>query len=124
MGKKRYKPRHPHMEVAVPTKFVPCFWQDEDHRSAAVKEIIRRYELLKEDAGADSYQKELLCQRAVFMSLRLETMEVQAAKTGELDQGLYTMMVNSLVGLLKAIGLEKHAKKAITLKKYVEERTG
>lgn len=91
----------------MPARFEPQFWQDADGRCAIVKEIKRRVEMLIRDAEVDSYQKKLLCQRAVFVTIQLETMERTAVEQGKLDPGVYTQMVNSLVGLLKSLGLER-----------------
>ena len=88
-----------------------------------VKEIRRRYETLRADTGAESYQKELLCQRAIFIAVQLETMECMAAETGQFEAGVYSNMTNTLLGLLKALGLERHVVEAIDLKTYMAERT-
>lgn len=39
--------------VTLPERFVPQFWQEADGRCAAIKEIRRRYEVLKDDVQAD-----------------------------------------------------------------------
>jgi hypothetical protein len=106
----------------LPIVFEPHLLQDADNRFGIIKEIKRRYRVLVEDAGADSYQKEVLCERAVFLAVRLETMERMAAETGEFDAGIYTNMTNTLIGLLKALGLEKQFKKTVDLKSYVKDR--
>jgi hypothetical protein len=54
-------------EVALPEKFEPAFWDSVDNRTVIVREIKRRYETLKRNCGADSIQKDLLCQRATFI---------------------------------------------------------
>jgi hypothetical protein len=54
----------------------------------------------------------LLAQRAAFLALRLETMEVVYATEGRFDAGVDTAMTNTLVGLLKALGLERKARQA------------
>jgi hypothetical protein len=105
--------------VTLPERFVPQFWDEADGRCALVKEIRRRYESLKVDTGTESYQKELICQRAIFITVQLETMERIAAETGRFNAGIYTQMVNTLIGLLKSLGLERKAKK-VTLRSYVE----
>jgi hypothetical protein len=102
----------------VPERFEPQFWQDADGRCASVKEIKRRHELLTRDTGADSYQKDLIAQRAVFLSIQLETYERIAAEEGKFDAGVYTQAVNALVGLLKALGLERKVQ-AVGLRAYV-----
>ncbi len=98
--------------------FRPRFWEDADGRCAAVKEIKRRLDRLREDAGADSYQKEMLCERAVFMALRLETMETEATEGRAFEAGSYGQAVNTFLGLLKALGLERKVK-AVGLKAYI-----
>ncbi len=111
-------------ELSIPTRFVPQFWDNVDGRCAIVKEIRRRYEELKRDTGADSFQKDLLVQRTVFVALQLETMETKAAETGEFDPGVYTQMVNAMSGLLSKLGLERKAKHVPNLKSYVAGNKG
>ena len=108
--------------AAIPAVFTPEFWSEQDGRITVSREIRRRVQALRDDAGIDSTQKELLAQRAVFISLQLETAEVKAAQTGEFDPGVYTQMVNTLTGLLRAIGLERKAQDAGGLKRYWEGR--
>lgn len=107
--------------IAIPTTFQPRFWEEVDGRYAIAKEIRRRYETLRNDVGSDSYQKELLCQRAVFVGVQLETMECEATESGKFDPGVYTQMTNTLLGLLKALGLDRHVKDVTSLKSYIEE---
>ena len=76
--------------------------------------------MLKQDIQADSYQKDLLCQRAIFISVQLETMELLAAEKGNFNAGVYTQMVNALLGLLKSLGLERRAKTVVNLKTYIK----
>lgn len=109
-------------EVSLPEKFVPQFWDAVDGRFGVVKEIRRRYEVLKQDAAAESYQKDLLCQRAIFLGVQLETLEAVAVAEGKFDAGIYTQMVNALSGLLSKLGLERQIPKAKNLKAYMKER--
>lgn len=109
----------------VPKTFTPRFWDELDGRYGIAKEIRRRYEVLRADAGGDlSTQRDMLCQRAVFIGVCLETLETEAAETGEFDAGVYTQMSNALLGLLKALGLDRQVKKATDLRAYLEERAG
>jgi hypothetical protein len=111
--------------VTLSNSFRPRFWESCDGRSQITKEITRRYRLLCKDSGADSYQKELLCQRAIFLAVRLETLEVEAAETGDIDFGSYTQAVNSLQGILKSLGLAKQASRvAKSLDKHIAEKYG
>jgi len=108
--------------VLIPKQFKPRFWEDSDRRCAVVKTIKRRYELLKQDTGADSLQKDLMCQRAAFISVVLETQEVNAAEGQDVDLGSYIQASNGLIGLLKALGLNRHQKPVGDLKSYLEEK--
>ena len=105
--------------ATVPARFEPRFWESTDQRQSVVKEIRRRCESLRDDTGADSAQKDLLVQRAIFMSIQLETMEVEAIENGKFDQGIYTQMVNALVGVLNKLGLERKIKQVADLHSYV-----
>lgn len=109
-------------DISLPDTFTPRFWETQDGRCGAVKAIRRRYATLKAHAGADSYQKELLCQEAVFVALQLETMRVTAVESGKFDPGVYTQMVNCLSGLLTKLGLGRHVKQEGSLRAYVRER--
>lgn len=106
----------------IQTTFKPMFWDDLDGRTGVAQQIRTRYETLKADTGAKSVQRDILCQRAVFMCVCLETMECEALATGKFDAGVHTQMSNALLGLLKALGLDRHVKKAGGLKDYIRER--
>jgi hypothetical protein len=109
--------------VELPATFEARFWELADQRNGMVKKIRRRIELLKEDSGCDSYQKELLIQRAVFLASVIETMEVKAVELGQLDVGSFTQAVNALSGLLSKLGLDKKFKKKIGLNAYLEDKS-
>lgn len=109
-------------DVAIPKTFIPRFWNDIDGRYGIAKEIRHRYETLQADTGADSYQRQMLCQRAVFMSVQLETMECEAAEGGRYDIGVYTQMTNALLGLLRTLGLDRKLKDTADLQTYLEEQ--
>ena len=123
MKKKKSKRKYTNTKAMnLPERFDPKFLDDADGRSAAIKELRRRFRRLKEDAGIDSYQKDILAKRAIFVACKLETMEVAAATTGEFNAGVYVQAVNCLVGLLKCLGLERKAKKVTNLRSYVEAK--
>lgn len=98
--------------ATLPARFEPKFRVNADQRQCIVKEIRRRHEVLAVDAGVDSYQKQLLAERAIFISIQLETMEVTASQGGEFAPGVYAQMTNSLVGLLRVLGIERRAKES------------
>ena len=110
------------MTVTLPERFVPRFWDECDGRIALVREIRRRVDLLKTDTASDSYQKDILCERAIFIACQLETQERAAIERGKFDAGRYTQMANTLVGLLRSLGLERRAKKLDDLQSYVASK--
>ena len=110
--------------IELPSTFVPRIWESVDGRYAIGKVIKSRYEALREDTNASSAQRDILCQRAVFLALCLETQEIEAATTGKFDSGSYTQMSNALLGLLKALGLDQKVKKVGDLKDYLDARAG
>ena len=122
LSKKSASKRPP---VSLPVRFKPKFWEESDRRCVTVRAIKARYERLMADAGGgDSYQRDLLIQRAVFISVHLETQEVRAAEGGEIDLGSYIQGANALSGLLKTLGLERHAKDVTDLKAYLRGKNG
>lgn len=106
----------------LPNRFEPRFWESADGRCGVIKELRRRYDELLADAGADSIQKRILCQRAIFLTVQIETMEITAAEQGDFDAGVYTQAVNALSGLLSKLGLHKRAAETPTLDAYVGGR--
>jgi len=108
--------------VTLPKRFEPRFWEDADQRHSIVRIIKRRYHALKLDVGADSLQKDLLVQRAAFISTILETQEVVAAEGGGLDLGSYVQAANALSGLLIRLGLEKRIKNVNDLRTYLDQK--
>ena len=107
---------------SLPDRFVPAFWTDADSRFLLVRQVRARVEALKEDVGCDSKQKEILVERCAFLAIRLESQEVQAIKGDPFDCGSYVQSVNALVGLLRTLGLEKHAKSAESLEDYMARK--
>jgi hypothetical protein len=107
----------------IPATFRPKFIEDLDQRNHATREVRRRFDLLKRDSGAESYQSQLICEHAAFLSLILSTAEAEALQTGKLDVGSFVQALNSLTGLLKAVGLHKRAK-AVGLDDYLGAKAG
>lgn len=109
-------------QTTLSTRFEPRFWMDADGRMSAIREMRRRILRLQEESQADSYAREVLCERAVFVACQLETQEMNAVHGQQFDAGKYTQMVNALVGLLRSVGLERSAKKVASLHDYVESK--
>lgn len=117
-GRKAKKPE------TLPTRFEVRSLEELDKRTRVIREIKYRLKRLMDEAGCDSYQKELLAEQAVFIATHLQTMRVQALDTGEFDGNLFISMVNTLQGLLAKLGLKKQAKDACDLEAYLNRRGG
>ncbi|MGD0766824.1 MAG: hypothetical protein ABSB42_01230 [Tepidisphaeraceae bacterium] len=116
------RPEYPKHKT-LPTRFTPRFWQDADRRVALVRAIEDRVRRMKDDTGSESYAKEILCERAIFIVSLLETSERDAIEgIRALDVGSYVQSCNALLGILKSLGLERQVKKLGSLAAYVEER--
>jgi hypothetical protein len=106
----------------IATTFEPRFWAQLDGRTGTAQAIRERYDALRADAGVECEQRDLLAQRAVFLSLVLETQECVAVANGTFDLGAYVQAVNGLTGMLKALGLDKRAKDTDVLRTYIQTR--
>lgn len=103
----------------LPGRFVPRFWATADARFSIVKELRGRVQRLQEETGADSYAKQILAERAVFLLALLETREIAAVESGAFDAGSYVQACNALLGLLRHLGLKKVSKGG-SLSDYVQ----
>jgi hypothetical protein len=105
----------------LPAVWTPRTLEEADGRFGVIKTLKANVERLRIDSGADSYQKELLCDRAGFLIALLETQEVNAIERGHLDAGSYVQAINALVGILRHLGLKRVTKRA-SLSQYIEQR--
>ncbi len=101
--------------ATLPAKWTPRCLETADQRQKVIKLIRRRLERLIDEAGCDSFQKEMLAENAIFVAVQLETMKVDALEGRPFDAGVYTQMVNCLSGLLAKLGLSKQASKVIDM---------
>jgi hypothetical protein len=117
-GRKRKRP-----PKALPSEFTPRFLETLDGRSKASRELRDRLERLQGDAGgpALSYARQSLCRRAVWLESYVETMEARAAEGEPIDIAQQVQALNSLIGLYRAIGLERVARDIPTLQAYLAE---
>lgn len=107
----------------LPKRWSPRFLADTDRRSKAFKVVRQRTQALVEDTGAESFQQRQLCQRAAFLSLLCETLEVDAVSGAGFDLGDYTKAASALTKVLQALGLEKRVHE-IDLGTYLQQRGG
>ena len=108
--------------AALPGAWEPKFLDKSDQRYEVIKLIRRRLERLKTEAGCDSIQKELLANEAVFISVQLETMRVDAIEGKSFEAGKYALLVNALSGILSKLKLHKQAAQVLDLDAYVASK--
>lgn len=108
--------------ATLPVRFQPKFLSTADQRQKVIKLIRKRLDRMIAEAGCDSIQKELLANEAIFISVQLETMRVNALEGKPFDAGVYTQMVNCLSGLLAKLGLNKQAVAVLDLDAILAEK--
>ena len=72
---------------------------------ASVRTIRSRYKEFVSDSNAISVMKKSLCDRAAFLSVFIETLEVIAVETGELESGPYVQAVNAYLRASQDAGI-------------------
>jgi hypothetical protein len=108
-------------DAEVPEKYAAGWLSRLDMRYASSQEVCSRFEALTCDLGgldALSYQQRSLAERCVWLEFHLASQERALAEGGKLDIGQWVQANNSLLGLYKALGLSRVARKAETLSEY------
>jgi hypothetical protein len=99
--------------------------EDLDCRYLGAKRIKRLYQQLKKQSNADTAARELLCRRAAFLAVFVEALEVEAVTGTKFDTGVLVQAGNSLIGVLKLLGLNNiAAEKESTLKAHLAKHYG
>lgn len=94
-------------------------WDKVDRRSRPAREVAADYWRLATDLGGVevlSTQQAALVERAAFLLYRIRQHEcaVLAGRDPPTDAGVHSNLTNVLMGVLKALGLERRAKLART----------
>ena len=117
LGMKSQKP------AAVPQRYEPGFLKRMDGRTVVARELKARLDELVADLGGPdnlSFQRRALCRRAIHLEARLEDLETKFARGEESGIGHYVIACNSLLGLFKTLGMDRHLKE-ITLDEFYQE---
>ena len=112
-------------QTDIPNRFSPDWLEKLDGRTALARAVNDRYSALAADLGgpdAMSYQRRSLAKRAIWMEAVIEQQEAALARGEDVDQGKLTQAVNTLIGLLKTLGLERQARDVPDLATYLRER--
>ncbi|MGQ7242942.1 hypothetical protein ACUN9V_05695 [Salinicola sp. V024] len=96
-----------------------------DGRTILARAVHQRYAALTDDLGgvdALSYQRRSLAKRAIYIEAVIERHEAALSRGEDVDMGRLTQATNSLIGLLKALGLERKARD-VSLTDYIKARS-
>ncbi|MGH8328165.1 MAG: hypothetical protein ACRET2_15535, partial [Steroidobacteraceae bacterium] len=85
--------------------------------------VLGRIAELESDAGGAeslSAARRSLIRHAAWLDAVVETHELRLAGGEQIDSGAYTQSLNSLIGLLRLLGLERQAKRGPTLREIMD----
>lgn len=100
-------------EQSIPADFSGDWLEKLDGRTRLAQACRTRYAALTDDLGGHdrlSYQRRSLAKRAVWLEAVIETQEAALARGDDVDQGRMTQALNSLLGVFKALGLDRKAR--------------
>ena len=108
----------------LPEKYRGGFLAELDGRTSVSIYLRRLLDDLYCDLGGKenlSFQQQVLCERAVFLIAKIQTIESKIAEDNK-DHltGPYIAYFNSLLGVLKTLGLKRIAKE-VDLKQYIKK---
>ena len=112
-------------QTDIPQQYTPDWLEKLDGRTAIARAVNERLAALLSDlGGADclSYQRRSLAKRAIWTEALIEQTEAALARGEEVDVGRMTQANNSLIGLYKALGLERAARDVPDLQTYLKQR--
>lgn len=98
-----------------------------DRRSLEARELAADLAVFCQDLGGVEHlsaMEKTLLERLVYLRRQLlqHESEVLAGRAGTLEPNAHTAMVNGVLGLAKALGLQRRAKDAGSLSDYLRER--
>lgn len=109
----------------IPTSYSADWLEKLDGRTQLARAVNERYTHLTNDLGghdALSYQRRSLAKRAIWIEAVIEQQEAAMARGEEVDQGKLTQAVNSLMGVLKTLGLDRKTKDVPNLSDYLRAK--
>ncbi|OOC11335.1 hypothetical protein [Thioalkalivibrio halophilus] len=113
-------------QAEIPARYSSDWIESLDGRTRLAQAARARLDALQADlGGADalSYQRRSLAKRIVWLEVQIEQREAALARGEEIDEARHTNNVNTLVGLLKSVGLDRKAKDVPDLATYLQQRS-
>ena len=117
-------------QADIPDKYSPDWLQRLDGRTAIAKAVNQRMRHLVNDlGGADSlsYQEQSIVRRVVWVESLIESAELEMAKGRAMsteDHRRHLNNINTLIGLLKSLGLERRTRDVPSLGEYLAAKGG
>lgn len=110
-------PRRPKVILS----FKPHNIEDLDGRFDGGKSVKQRYRQFKRESNSTSLAKDVLCRRAAFLSVLVESLEVEALTGKKFHSGNLIQAGKTLFAILKELGLENTAAVPVRpLQRYLE----
>ncbi|MGJ7456961.1 hypothetical protein [Halomonas sp. RA08-2] len=109
----------------IPADFSADWIERLDGRTRLAQACRARYAALTDDLGGHerlSYQRRSLARRAVWLEAVIEVQEAALARGEDVDQGRMTQAINSLLGVLKTLGLDRVAQEVPDLQSFLKAR--
>lgn len=109
----------------IPKAYSPDWLEKMDGRTRFAQVVQQRYQDLTADMGgldSLSYQQRSLAKRIVHLEALIEQQEAALSRGEDIDPGRLSNTTNTLIGLLKAVGLDRKARDVPSLQDYLKAR--
>ena len=123
-GKVGMQPTKPR---SIPEQFAPGFLMATDRRYKPAIIVAQQLAELHETLGGASEltpQKRSLCERAVWLNMRLQQMEQQYLAGQGLDASEYTTLIGSLTSVYRLLGINRQARRLPRALEYAAKVAG
>lgn len=108
--------------AALPDSYSADWIGKLDKRTRVARAVLDRIAELESDAGGSeslSAARRSLIRHAAWLDAVVESHELRLASGQQIDTGAYTQALNSLLGLYRLLGLERRAKKTLSLREVM-----
>jgi hypothetical protein len=105
--------------ATLPDNYSANWLQRLDKRTKIARAVLSRISELESDAGgaeALSAARRSLIRHAAWLDALVDSHELRLASGEQIDSGAYTQSLNSLIGLLRLLGLERRQKPVRSLR--------